>query len=553
LKTLLCIDNVTLWGETPLQKLIFHRNRNYSYAPVIAYHPMRQPDSAKPARSDLDAGDSAPRDAPAGDEIPAKALGTGNSAAPRRESDIAELAAKFAAHGGGKIPAELSGELALDIVLNEIVEQACLATGATGAAIALARGEEMVCRASSGGNAPELGTRLDVNSGLSGVCMRTRQIQCCDDALSDPSADAAASRQLGVRSVMVLPLLRNQELIGIFEVFSSRPCAFGDRDLRTLEVLSERILKNTEARESSLVSVAPVPPDFAPNAPVENAVKEIEPEKAVSGRTASDVPVYDSPGVRREPPAGDGIAVRPRLDWLTATMAAIVCSVAILMVAVFAVRVGWLNGPGRQPSHAAPAPSSSSSASSAVLPVVPAAQSGKSENAGSLARETGSTASAAEKKLTPARPESQMENARIPEGSLRVYESGKEVFRMPAAAVDTSAASSTENVASPASAPAPAKIVELAPDAASGSLLRRVEPEYPEQALARRVQGPVLLDVRISREGKVQDVKLVSGDPLLANAAVAAVRQWRFKPHTVNGRAVEMETKITLNFALPPS
>ena len=66
------------------------------------------------------------------------------------------------------MPADVSGELALDIVLNEIVEQACLATGATGAAIALAHGEEMICRASTGGSAPELGTRLNMNSGLAG-------------------------------------------------------------------------------------------------------------------------------------------------------------------------------------------------------------------------------------------------------------------------------------------------------------------------------------------------------------------------------------------------
>jgi TonB family protein len=512
---------------------------------------MRQPDSANPSRSDLDAGDCAPRGATPGDAIPADAWGRENSAAPERESDFAELAAKFAAHGGGKIPAELSGELALDIVLNEIVEQACLATGATGAAIALARGEEMVCRASSGGNAPELGTRLDVNSGLSGVCMRTRQIQCCDDALSHPSADAAASRQLGVRSMVVLPLLRNHDLIGVFEVFSPRPCAFGDRDLRTLEVLSQRVLKNTEARESTLVSIALVPPDFVPNTPVENSVEEIEPEKAMSQTTAGDVPVYDSLGLRRERLAADGIAVRPRFDWLTTTMAAIVCSVAILMVVVFAMRVGWLKEPARHPSRAPTPPSSSSSA---VLPVHPAAQASRSSDAGAVARVRASPASAEEEKSAPPRPESQMENARVPEGSLRVYESGKEVFRMPAAGVDSSDASSTENGAPSYSAPTmPAEIVELTPDDASGSLLRRVEPQYPEQALARRVQGPVLLDVRISREGRVQDVKLVSGDQLLANAAVAAVRQWRFKPHIVNGRAVEMETKITLNFTLPPN
>ncbi len=137
-------------------------------------------------------------------------------------------------------------------MLNEIVEQACLATGATGAAIALARDGEMVCRASTGGNAPELGTPLDMNSGLSGACLRSRQIQRCDDTLTDPNVEAEVSRQLGIRSVVVLPLLRAEDSIGIFEVFSARLAAFGERDLRTLEVLRDRILKNIQARKSSL-------------------------------------------------------------------------------------------------------------------------------------------------------------------------------------------------------------------------------------------------------------------------------------------------------------
>jgi protein TonB len=93
----------------------------------------------------------------------------------------------------------------------------------------------------------------------------------------------------------------------------------------------------------------------------------------------------------------------------------------------------------------------------------------------------------------------------------------------------------------------------LSADAAEGILVHRVEPEYPEQARMQHVQGPVLLDVHMDREGAVQDVKLVGGDPLLGEAAIAAVRQWRFKPQMVNGRAVEMETKITLRFTLPPS
>ena len=74
----------------------------------------------------------------------------GSEAAPRLESNVAELAARFAAHGGGKVSAEMSAELALQVVLNEIVEQACLATGATGAAVVLEREQarkQLVARA----------------------------------------------------------------------------------------------------------------------------------------------------------------------------------------------------------------------------------------------------------------------------------------------------------------------------------------------------------------------------------------------------------------------
>ncbi len=149
------------------------------------------------------------------------------------ENDLADLAARFSAQGGGGLPPELSADLALEIVLNEIVEQACLATGATGAAVVLERDGEMVCRATSGPTAPELGSRLDTATGLSGECFKTRHTQWCDDVLLDQRVDVDASGRLGVRSVVVMPLLRGADLVGVIELFSARPYAFGIRDERT--------------------------------------------------------------------------------------------------------------------------------------------------------------------------------------------------------------------------------------------------------------------------------------------------------------------------------
>jgi periplasmic protein TonB len=91
----------------------------------------------------------------------------------------------------------------------------------------------------------------------------------------------------------------------------------------------------------------------------------------------------------------------------------------------------------------------------------------------------------------------------------------------------------------------------LAPGLAEGNLLYRVEPDYPEEARRQGVQGPVVLDLHISKDGLVQGVDLVSGQPLLVQAATTAVKQWRFRTRYVNGNEVEMQARITLHFALP--
>jgi TonB family protein len=137
-----------------------------------------------------------------------------------------------------------------------------------------------------------------------------------------------------------------------------------------------------------------------------------------------------------------------------------------------------------------------------------------------------------------------------PEGGLLVYENGKEVFRMPPA-VQGDSASANKSGVQRAAAVEPAGIVEISPEATEGSLLHRVEPEYPEEARQQRIQGAVALDVRIGSDGAVQDLKVVSGHRLLAEAAIAAVKQWRFKPQVRKGQAVEMQTRVTLNFRVP--
>jgi GAF domain len=164
-------------------------------------------------------------------------------------SDVTELADPFAAHRTGAASADPAPDLVVNEIveefrLNQVLEQARLATGATGAAIGLVRGEEIVCRATTGSDAPSLGVCLDPRTGLSGLCIRTRQLQHCNDTETDPRVNPEACRSMGIRSIAVLPLMDGDELFGVVEILSSRPNAFGQSDLYNLQALTDRILEN---------------------------------------------------------------------------------------------------------------------------------------------------------------------------------------------------------------------------------------------------------------------------------------------------------------------
>ena len=83
-----------------------------------------------------------------------------------------------------------------------------------------------------------------------------------------------------------------------------------------------------------------------------------------------------------------------------------------------------------------------------------------------------------------------------------------------------------------------------------GSLVHRVEPGYPPMARNARVQGSVVLEAIIDKEGTIKNLRLISAHPLLVPAAVEAVRQWRYRPYVLNGEAIEVETQIRVNFIL---
>jgi diguanylate cyclase (GGDEF)-like protein len=125
-----------------------------------------------------------------------------------------------------------------DEVMRVVAESAQTITGGTGGVVELAEGDEMVYRAATGGAAGFVGTRLKLKGSLSGLCVRTGNVLRCGDSETDVRVDREACRRIGVRSMVVVPLLHAEGPVGVLKVVSSEPECFDSRDIETLELLA---------------------------------------------------------------------------------------------------------------------------------------------------------------------------------------------------------------------------------------------------------------------------------------------------------------------------
>jgi putative methionine-R-sulfoxide reductase with GAF domain len=169
--------------------------------------------------------------------VPAAALRT-----QLRVANAAHPVSGFrAVHPGEEVHIH-TAELNLEPAISAITERAQHLTGATGAAIALRTGDEIVCRARAGRTAPDLGVRLQTDAGISAEAVRTGEVMLCHDAERNPRVDLASCRRLGVRSILVSPLRYYRRTLGVFEVLSSSPSAFDERDVATMQLLSSMMV-----------------------------------------------------------------------------------------------------------------------------------------------------------------------------------------------------------------------------------------------------------------------------------------------------------------------
>ena len=154
-----------------------------------------------------------------------------------------------------------SGKYDLERIAGALAEAAHNVTAASGAAVALRREKKVICVGRSGETAPPLGTPLSAQSGISGECLRGSVIIRCDDTLLDSRVDVAVCEELGIRSVVAVPLRGGGRTVGIIEVFAATQHAFTDAHVRQLRRLGElaESANRAEAREEE-----PDPPVVLP-------------------------------------------------------------------------------------------------------------------------------------------------------------------------------------------------------------------------------------------------------------------------------------------------
>ncbi|MGH9498056.1 MAG: GAF domain-containing protein [Terriglobales bacterium] len=159
---------------------------------------------------------------------------------------------------------EDSARRELEAALQLLVERARYVTGASGASIALREDGQMVCRASTGRAAAEAGAEVETGSGLSAQALRTREVTRCDDAESDPRVNRESCQDLGVKSVIVLPLLREESVVGLFEVLADRVSAFQECDvaaLTRLAAMAVTAVEHADAAQRALPEASEPPHD----------------------------------------------------------------------------------------------------------------------------------------------------------------------------------------------------------------------------------------------------------------------------------------------------
>ena len=424
-----------------------------------------------------------------------------------------------------------AGALDTEDLIHRIVQQASVATGAKGVALALRRKSDgaVVCCGTSGEMSPPIGTVLSQDSGLTAECLRNGALLVCDETMTDGRVDSAACSRLGVRSMVAAPVENDGCTVGVLEALSDRPNAFSKKHVEVLLTLA-----------CFAKSAFTAPPS---------------PKKDISRQAATAVPVAEVlPAAEAAPGAANAAAVgevtaKSRIPLGKRELAYIAMAASAMVLLGISI-FWWLERPSgasgnkeeqsslrAQAGAAAPRPMRPSAGvrMAKILPRAPVQKASAVEKISSNDPEESDTPVSSNdvQHVAPESPREPQETAEAPAGIV------------------TSSDQPAELVSVLSAPPALPKIgVRLSEGVVPPKLKHRVEPVYPVEAKQLRLEGPVVLRAQIDEHGAVGQVRLVDGSPLLAKAAINAVRQWRYQPSELNHRPVATTTDVTVVFKL---
>ena len=421
--------------------------------------------------------------------------------------------------------AAASGSQPLEAIADAVADAARVLSGADGTALGLETKGMILCRARSGDIAPPIGAPISAESGISGECLRTATMLVCHDAMTDARVDTEVCRRLGIRSVAAVPVRGPMGAAGILEAFSARPNSFdGDalRSLRELALVAEMAYMR-EARDHARRAL----PAIAE--PTGHSIPPLATEEILDGLSQPN---------------------KKRL-WIVGAVALTLLTVAVAWwswhVPGDETAIGGqsVRAASAEPIHS-PTPEMATPKPGPGVPTVRADRSRPQslQNASELKRIEASPGTVAS--TTSGTPDTV--EVRIPTGTSA--ESSTLVEPPP---VDIVPSANPESLARLTSVETlmPAAPPRVSQGVVEAALIRKVDPVYPMQARTARLSGKVVLSATISTDGSIREVAVTGGSPVLAAAAKTAVLQWRYRPATLNGNAVEVQKEIVIVFAQP--
>lgn len=433
-----------------------------------------------------------------------------------------------------------SGALRRDELMNRLVAQASVATGANGVALALRREGDgrVVCTAATGDMAPPAGTILDEGSGFTAECLRNGVLMICEDTDTDSRVDGAACRRLGVRSIVAAPIENDGATVGVLEALSEQQAAFTKQHIELLLTLacfakSAVAPKNAAVGPSLASALAAIAPAVVEGPPV------------LEADDLRDADLLE----RMEDTRSWSERVPKRLRLAIAFGVAAALLLGLFATAIFIWM--WRHDSTADMSKATKAEpqrvaAAKPSASRGAVATPVSARVNRSDHPSG--RKSPIVNASAVEKI------SSGEAARIvsanPSAPRSAFPSEDDVAApdalTPVGKGDTTELGSVLSVPQRVPAPALPTFEGVTP----ARLQYRVEPIYPAEARHQRIEGAVVLRAAIDAGGNVHSVGVVKGSPVLARAAMAAVRQWRYQPSELNHRPTASTTEITIMFHL---